>query len=258
MFAKKSLGQNFLMHKQTAERIAEAAGVSARNTVLEIGPGTGMLTKVLLSRAAHVIAIEKDDTLYIQLYDTFTKEIAEGRLTLLHADARTFDASTIASSYLLVANIPYNITGELVRKFLTAAHKPTSLTFLVQKEVAERIARSRKESILSLSVKAFGTPTYRFTVPRGAFKPAPNVDSAVLSITDIHEGFASLAEEERFFAALHAGFAHKRKLLARNLEAIATGEVIRKAFSAAGVPEKARAEDLPLGSWKKIASALSS
>lgn len=259
MRAKKSLGQNFLMHAQTAQRIVQAAGVGKGDTVLEIGPGTGMLTRTLLEAANHVIAIEKDDELIPTLSDTFSQEIAENRLTLIHGDALTFDTKSIAGPYRLVANIPYYITGEIIRTYLTAPHKPESVTLLVQKEVAERIARSKKESLLSLSVKAYGTPTYEFTVPRGAFKPAPSVDSAVLTVRDIRpDAFPSDEAESRFFAALRAGFAHKRKLLARNLEEIASKEHILSAFAAIPLPEKARAEDLTLHEWRIIAQMLSS
>jgi 16S rRNA (adenine1518-N6/adenine1519-N6)-dimethyltransferase len=244
MFAKKSLGQNFLMHAQTAERIVHAARLPEDATVLEIGPGTGMLTRVLLANASHVIAIEADDTLAPQLAETFTAEI-------------TFDPSTIVGEYHLVATIPYYITGEIIRSFLTATHKPRSMTLLVQKEVAERIARAKKESLLSLSVKAYGTPEYCFTVPRGAFRPAPSVDSAVLSIRDIRlDTFKNPEEEHWFFAIARAGFAHKRKRLAKNLELLASVEAIAQAFEAAGLSRDVRSEEVPLDSWRLLASAL--
>jgi 16S rRNA (adenine1518-N6/adenine1519-N6)-dimethyltransferase len=240
--AKKSLGQNFLMHARIAERIVMVSGVRKDDTVLEIGPGRGMLTQQLLLRSRKVIAVEADGELFKQLQETFAGELQNGKLELLHADIRTFDTTTIKGPYALVANIPYYITGEIIRMFLSAPHQPSSMTLLVQKEVAARIARSKKESILSLSVKAYGIPKYEFTVPRGAFKPAPGVDSAILSIRDIsRKNFASSQEEERFFNYLHAGFAHKRKFLASNL---AGG-----GLSAEGIAPKARAENLALEDW---------
>ncbi len=251
MFAKKSLGQNFLMHAQTGERIVAASGVGAGDTVLEVGPGTGMLTRALLKKGARVIAVEADHELVDTLTHTFAQEIGEGRLTLVSGDIRAFDTNTIAGEYSLVANIPYYLTGELLRQFLTSSHPPLSMTVLVQKEVAERIARQKgktpKESLLSLSVKAYGRPQYCFTVPRGAFIPAPNVDSAVLSIRDIsRHAFATPVEEQRFFELLHAGFAHKRKRLAKNLEAVAEPARIASTFAAHDLSPDARAEDLPL------------
>lgn len=260
MRPKKSLGQNFLMHARIAERIADAAELSPEDTVVEVGPGTGMLTRPLLTRAAKVVAIEADGELIGPLSETFSEELSAGKLVLIHADIRAFDPRTLGTSYKVAANIPYYITGEIIRKFLSASAKPSSMTLLVQKEVAERVARQKgkapKENLLSLSVKAYGTPAYAFTVPRGAFRPAPNVDSAVLTVTGIRDRFANAEEERRFFDLLHAGFAHKRKLLARNLESIAPSDRVQAAFSAAGIAEKARAEDLSLDAWRALARIL--
>ncbi len=245
MFAKKSLGQNFLMHARIAERIALTAGLTKETIVFEIGPGTGMLTRELLTLAKRVIALEADYELFERLQTDFAEEIAEGRLELLSGDIRTFDVDTLPKGYALVANIPYYLTGEIFRMFLEAENQPSAMTLLVQKEVAERIARSPKESILSLSVKAYGTPTLEFTVPRGAFNPAPKVDSAVLAIRGIsRKNFATKAEEEKFFTLLHAGFAHKRKFVRKNL--------LEAGLSGGNIPEKARAEDLPLSVWLSL------
>lgn len=244
--AKKSLGQNFLKHDQTAERIALAAPLTSESVVLEVGPGTGKLTRALLARAKKVIAVETDERMIPLLRETFPQELAHGQLELLHADIRSFPLETLPKGYQVVANIPYYLTGELVRQLLTAPNQPSALTLLVQKEVAERIARAKKESLLSLSVKAFGEPLYAFTVQRGAFSPAPKVDSAVLVIQRISRGrFASEAEEARFFALLHAGFGHKRKQLAKNLK--------DAGFSLHRLPEKIRAEDLSFEDWLSLA-----
>ncbi len=256
MKPKQSLGQNFLMHQRIADRIADAAKLDPGSNVLEIGPGTGMLTRSLLARAASVIAIEADSSLLPELEATFVEESTLGKLTLLSGDIRSFELTALPQPYSVVANIPYYITGEIIRKLLSASNKPESITLLVQKEVAARIARSKKESLLSLSVKVYGTPHYEFTVPRGAFRPAPNVDSAVLRISDIHAPFASVHEEERFFTLLHAGFAHKRKQLGKNLEVVASSEAISAAFEEVGIPEKARAEDIAIAEWRKLGELL--
>jgi 16S rRNA (adenine1518-N6/adenine1519-N6)-dimethyltransferase len=256
MQPKKSLGQNFLMHRRIAERIVMVAGAVESDTVLEIGPGTGMLTRALLEKAGKVIAVEADAELVLQLKETFNEEIKAGRLELIEGDVREFDPAAVGGRYLLIANIPYYITGEIIRKFLTTPNKPASLTLLVQKEVAVRIARSKKESLLSLSVKVFGTPKYEFTVPRGAFFPAPNVDSAVLSVTNIHSPFASTDEEEHFFQILHAGFAHKRKQLAGNLSELYPPEVVKNALEQTGLKLTIRAEDVPLQAWQKMVDFL--
>jgi len=260
--AKKSLGQNFLMHARIAERIADVARLTPDATVLEIGPGTGMLTRELLKKAAKVIAIEADQELFEKLQTDFASEISSGNLELIPGDIREWFASSynlLPTHYHLVSNIPYYLTGELFRLFLTAPHQPSSITFLVQKEVAERIARSKKESILSLSVKAYGTPKYEFTVKRGAFNPAPKVDSAVLTISDISRdrfsagggpasgGKNSKEMEEKFFALIHAGFAHKRKFVRKNL--------LEAGLLSGDIPEKARAEDLPLTTWSTLSKS---
>lgn len=258
MFAKKSLGQNFLMHRQTGERIVLAAKLPQDAVVLEIGPGTGMLTRELLKQADRVVAVEADGSLVEQLQETFSEEIASERLEVIHADIRTFDASVIGTAYHLVANIPYYITGEIIRQFLTEEHQPSSMTLLVQKEVAVRIARAKKESLLSLSVKVYGTPSYCFTVPRGAFMPAPNVDSAVLHIGDISRAsFATPQQEAKFFTCIRAGFAHKRKRLAKNLEEFWGREEVVQALVSCGIPKDSRAEDLPLSDWLLLAKELS-
>lgn len=243
---KKSLGQNFLMHARIAERIVLAAELPKDAVVLEVGPGRGMLTKILLAHAKKVIAVETDHELAATLREMFWNEISEGKLELHEGDMRAVALETFPRGYHVVANIPYYITGELIRQFLESKNQPSSMTLLVQKEVAERVARSQKESLLSLSIKAYGTPRYAFTVPRGAFVPAPNVDSAVLTIKGIsRENFASSEEEKRFFTLIHAGFAHKRKFLKNNLKEI--GE------EALALPDKIRAEDLSLSDWVALA-----
>lgn len=257
MFAKKSLGQNFLMHRQTAARIVGAARLPEGAQVLEIGPGTGMLTKVLLIEGARVIAVEADHALIPELKESFAPEIEKGQLTLTNADIRSFDTTSIEGTYHLVANIPYYITGEIIRQFLTAPNQPASMTLLVQKEVAVRIAREKKESLLSLSVKVYGEPSYCFTVPRGAFVPAPNVDSAVLRIGNISRAaFKDADTETRFFEVIRAGFAHKRKRLAKNLEEYWPKASVLGAFGAAGLGENARAEDLSLAIWLALTEHL--
>ncbi len=248
--AKKSLGQHFLMHARIAERIARAAELAPNATVFEIGPGTGVLTRELLKLAKRVVAVEADKELFEKLKIDFAAEIAEGKLELMYGDIRNYPINpAIAgnSGYQVVANIPYYLTGEIFRMFLTAEHQPSSMTLLVQKEVADRIiASTHKESIFSLSVKAYGTPKREFVVPRGAFNPAPKVDSAVIAIRDIsRRHFAARDSEKRFFELLHAGFAHKRKFVRKNLA--------EASLPQGDIPEKARAEDLRLEDWLALA-----
>lgn len=263
MYKKKSLGQHFLHAASHLRAVADAANSKERDVVVEIGPGDGALTQELLSRlstslkaSGRVIALEKDHRLISVLSERFAKEIASRQLSIVEGDALEFDpkAQKLKSGeYIVVGNIPYYITGALLRKFLTEKAQPRTVVFLIQKEVAERIARSKKESLLSLSIKAYGTAKYIKTVPRGAFVPAPNVDSAILQITNVsRKHFTNLAHEEKFFELLHAGFAQKRKLLRRNLEAV-LGEKTSEALERAGIPQNARAEDVALKQWLEVA-----
>ncbi len=258
---KKSLGQHFLHNAHYLEAMANAAGVTKGTVVLEIGPGNGALTAVLLEKDAKVIAIEKDHRLIPILQEKFTEEIGKGQLTIVEGDALEFDPSgyTLTTKhYTVVGNIPYYITGALIKKYLTSTPQPSTLVFLIQKEVAERItnhglaSKNPKESILSLSVKAYGEPRYVATVPAGAFTPPPKVDSAILLVSNIsRKHFADAKSEELFFALVKSGFAQKRKLLKRNLEAV-LGEKASEALTKAGVEDNARAEDVPLEKWLSL------
>lgn len=260
MRAKKSLGQNFLNSEKALNSIANAADVSAQDVVLEIGPGKGVLTERLILSAGKVVAVEKDDGLFELLKDRFAPEIEEGKLDLIHADILEFDPSTLSFykdlDFKIVANIPYNLTGAIIRKFLSASYQPQSMVILVQKEVAERIAKSEKESILSLSVKAYGKPKYVETVKAGSFVPAPQVDSAILAIEGISKGFFDGFSEDQFFQLLHAGFSSKRKKLSSNLANLLPKEEIAQTFHKLGLSDNTRAEDLDIKSWRKLAESL--
>ncbi len=256
--AKKSLGQHFLRSNSAIKAMVSAGKVTASDTVLEIGPGEGVLTHALLETGAKVIAVEFDQDLIPKLTERFGVAISSGQLELVEADIMKFDVKNYklsANSYKLVANIPYYITGAIFEKFLTEKNHPSCLVVLIQKEVATRIVtRDGKESILSLSVKAFGVPKIITKVPASAFRPAPKVDSAVLLVENIsNQHFSDSSKITHFFDVLHAGFAHKRKLVVRNLEKIAPIEVIASLFTELGISEKARAEDIPLEKWILIA-----
>jgi len=255
---KKSLGQNFLTSMKALADIISAAEVKRGDEILEIGPGRGALTIELLKAGARVTAIEKDRELIPVLTELFEKEVSSGQLTIIEADILEFDiASYVAeksSGYKLIANIPYYITGQIFRMFLEGdvsseqKTQPLSMTLLVQKEVAERvIARDGKESILSLSVKAYGVPKYVSTVKRGSFNPAPNVDSAILHISAISKDYftKNKISEAVFFTVLKAAFAHKRKIISSNLKE--KGFVLPESIN-----QKARAEDLALEDFIQI------
>lgn len=259
LLAKKSLGQHFLHSPSVLSKIIDAAHLQERETVLEIGPGTGILTEALLKRGVGLIAIEKDSRALEGLREKFKSEIGTGQLNLIEGDVLgiEFESSYIPTPYAIVANIPYYITGAILEQFLEHEPRPEKMILLVQKEVAERIvARDGKESILSISVKAFGRATVVDKVPRGAFSPPPNVDSAILAIEHISDRLflEKNLDIRHFFTIVRAGFAHKRKYLLRNLEITSSLDVLKKVFSEAGLDEKARAEDIPVEKWIEIAA----
>jgi len=255
MRPKKSLGQNFLTSQSVVDKIVETANLDSQDVVLEVGPGKGILTQALLEKAGKVIAVEKDDALIYLLKERFAEEIKNEKLILVRGDILKFDFEEYNlknDSYKIVANIPYYITGEFLRSVLSSSFQPSQMVLLVQKEVAERIARSKKESILSLSIKVYGEPKYIQIVKAGSFNPAPKVDSAILSIENLSKKFFDEVSEERFFEVIKTGFAHKRKLLLSNLSVLKEKEEIKKAFVKAKINEKARAEVLSLEQWLLI------
>ncbi len=258
--AKKSLGQNFLTSDVVPGWMADAANITNGDTVLEIGPGTGVLTQELLRRGAIIYAIETDQRAIHILEETFATEIRQGQLHIIEGDMRTFDLHTLrlhAGMYKVVANIPYYLSGFLLRTLLEHSQFPKTLVFLMQKELVERIARAKKESLLSLGVKAFGTPRYFKTVTRGHFRPQPRVDSAILQVTDIsHTLFPHQELRHHFFSILHLGFGQKRKQLQGNLSGHFSKSDIIEAFEKANLTIDIRAEDISLQQWVKLANEL--
>jgi 16S rRNA (adenine1518-N6/adenine1519-N6)-dimethyltransferase len=255
---KKSLGQHFLRSKGAIEKIVSSANLDKKDVVLEVGPGEGIMTEELLRSAKKVIAIEKDQRSVEMLKEKFEKEISKGKLVLHEKDILEAEIDNILSKekikkYKVVANIPYYISGALFRFFLENDPQPKEMTLLVQKEVAERImgvdgnGKNKAESILSISVKAYGQPIFRGVIKAGSFFPPPKVDSAIIRIEDISKRFfeENKINEKLFFEIVRAGFAHKRKLVSKNLK--------EKGFSyPKNLNGKSRAEELSLEDWAKI------
>lgn len=261
--AKKSLGQNFLKSKVALMKMIEAGEVNSNDVVLEVGPGKGALTEKLVAIAKKVIAVEKDDRLILFLKDKFATDIATGKLEIVHGDILDFKESE--GKYKIIANIPYYITGLFLRKFLEeTTNQPEKIVVMVQKEIAQRVVASpqagQKESLLSMSIKAYGTPKMVMKVDKENFSPAPNVDSAILLISNISKKFftENNISEQKFFEILHAGFAHKRKMLLGNLKEWSTCHVdhLREVFKKCQVSEKIRAEDLNLQNWAELVKNL--
>lgn len=249
MQAKKSLGQNFLRDKGLLEKIADFALIEKEDAVVEVGPGEGTLTELLLARAKKAIAVEKDEQLAELLKEKFKKAIADGRLEIIAGDILDYEPGV--TGYKLMGNIPYYLTGALFKKFLESDNQPKAMTFVVQKEVADRImARDGKESVLSISIRAYGEPKHGGIIKAGSFYPKPKVDSAIISVRNISKNNFSSISEQKFFEILKSGFSHKRKLLIKNLG------VHKEIFEECNIPEKARAEDLKMEDWICLAKKL--
>ena len=261
VFARKALGQNFLKSQKALNQIIEAAGDLKDKTVLEIGPGMGSLTERLAKTPAKkIILIEMDDRLIPVLQEKFAAEIKSKKTEIIHEDILNVDLNSLGfkkGGYSLIANIPYYITGAIIRNIIGGDVYPEKAVVLVQKEVAERIiARNKKESILSIAVKSIGSPKIIDKVPKGAFVPSPKVDSAILLIDKISkESFNGNPDtEKRFFDILHAGFAHKRKLLKSNLKEKGIFIDSEEALKVCDIKQDARSETLTLEQWKKLSS----
>ncbi len=250
----KALGQNFLHDHAIVRRIAESAGIGPDDTVLEIGPGLGILTEELAARARRVVAVELDDRLAAYL-----PTVLPSNVELVHADALEIDApALVGPDYLVVANLPYSVGNAIVRRMLEAVPPPRSLTIMVQREVGERIAASPPEmSLLAVGVQFYATPKILFRVGGGAFIPPPRVESVVLRI-ETHPPPLPLEEHDAFFRVVHAGFAQRRKQLGNILS---TGLFIERsaiadALSQAGIATTERAERLTIADWVRVYSAL--
>lgn len=244
LWAKKRFGQNFLIDRSVLETIVASADLSAEDTVVEIGPGPGVLTNELLHRTKKVFAIEIDRDIIPVLRET--THFNRDKLTIRNQHVLDFEIPN--GPYKLVANIPYHLTSPILRKFLPETeHRPQSITLLIQKEVAEKICHPQRHSVLSLIVAAFGDASIKAVVPAESFFPAPKVDSAVLHIDVLSEPRITVAPK-LFFHAVKTGFAQPRKKLKNNLpQAILTE---------CNIDENLRAENLTIADWEQIATVL--
>ncbi len=250
---KKSLGQNFLKSKGILNIIVNSANIKPNDIILEIGPGKGVLTeKILEKNPKKLIIVEKDDRLIDFLNEKFKKQVKNGQLEIINQDILDFDIN-LEEKYKIIANIPYYITGQIIRKFLSTNNQPQLMVLMVQKEVAERIiTKDKKESILSMSVKFYGKPEYIKTVKAKYFSPKPKVDSAILLINNISKDFFIDLNEERCFKILKIGFSHKRKFVLNNLKKYLPEIDWENIFEKEKINKKLRPENLSKNDWKKL------
>ena len=250
----KGLGQNFLSDDEVLSGIADAAGIPAGASVLEVGPGLGALTRHLSERAARVVAVELDK----DLVPLLRKELAScGNIEIVEGDILKFqpDAYFTDGEYYVAANIPYYITSAVIRHLLEGKARPKRLALTVQKEVAERIAAAPgKLSLLALSVRVYGSAEIAMIIPASAFYPEPNVDSAVVRIELYDEPLIPADEIENFFALAKAGFGQKRKTLRNALSSNLriSGAAAEAKLRAAGIDPSRRAETLTISEWKAL------
>ncbi|MBM3127289.1 MAG: ribosomal RNA small subunit methyltransferase A [Chloroflexi bacterium] len=263
MRPRKKWGQHFLTDARILAQIADAADVTRDDTILEIGPGLGHLTRVLAQRAQRVVAVEVDVDLVTKLRADFADapHVTILRGDVLDAEPIEWIAQNVGAGlprpYKIVANLPYYITSAILRHILEAAHKPRVIVVMVQREVAQRIvAQPPQMNLLAVSVQFFARPRLVRTIPAGAFYPRPQVDSAIVRL-DVFERTPFAIASDRFFEIARAGFGERRKQL-RNALAHGLGREpleIEARLARAQIAPTRRAETLTLDEWVRLTGA---
>jgi len=254
----KSFGQNFLVDRSVLENIVEAAAIEPDDELLEVGSGTGVLTRELAKQARRVVAVELErDMLSLLKHTTAAYPNVElvARNLLFLNPVEIF----AQAPYKLVANLPYYITAPTFRHFLESANPPRLIVVMVQAEVAQRIiAEPGSLSVLALSVQFYGQPRIIARVPARAFYPAPKVDSAILRVDVNPQAPLLPAEREKFFRIIHAGFSEKRKQLHNSLThgLHVKNETVRSWLATATIDASRRAETLSIEEWLRLASVI--
>ncbi|MDB5185579.1 MAG: putative Ribosomal small subunit methyltransferase [Candidatus Saccharibacteria bacterium] len=252
-YAKKSLGQHWLHDSAALSAMASAADVKEGDTVLEIGPGTGTLTTVLLQRGARVIAVELDQDRIPELRRDFKDAAFE-----VHEESiLEFDLTQLPPDYKLVANIPYYLTSHLIRILSESKNRPTVATLLVQKEVAERVsATPGSMSLLSVSAQYYWEVSMDMVVPARLFTPPPKVDSQVLVMKRRDTPLFDV-DEKLFFQIVKAGYSNRRKKVSNSLAGglRITKPAATELLVTAGLSPDVRAQELSLEDWHQLYQA---
>jgi 16S rRNA (adenine1518-N6/adenine1519-N6)-dimethyltransferase len=260
---KRHFGQNFLTDGSLVERIATEAVPDQSAGVVEIGAGLGALTEALLTRGARVVTIERDRDLIPILRELFATPLLERRLTLLEADAKTVDYAEyfreLPAPRVLAGNLPYQLTGPLLRRAVELAPSLDRAVFLVQAEVADRLAaRAGTADYGALSVFAQAAFSVRraFLVRKGAFYPQPNVDSAVVTLTPLRPRLVE--ETESFVRLVHDAFSQRRKQLKNSWSNILCDpQALAAAAERAGIDLSRRGEELTVAEFARMVEELS-
>lgn len=248
---KKSLGQHWLKDSKILEEIVKEAEITAGDTVLEIGPGQGTLTEILVKKAKKVIAVEFDNVLAAQL----PQRLQAKNLEVINQNILEFDLTSLEPGYKVVANIPYYITGHLLRQLTETANRPAAAVLLVQKEVAERInAAPGDMNLVSVSLQIYYQISLGIIVTADKFTPPPKVDSQVVILKSQPDPLFIHVDMPKFFQIVKAGFAGKRKKLRGSLAAglQITKEQADLLLAGAGVDGNLRAQNLTLQDWHKL------
>ena len=256
---KKALGQHFLTDGAILARIVAAADLAPDSIVIEVGPGTGSLTGKLCDAAATVIAVEVDPTLCQiltdQLQDRENVVLIEADV-LARAPAELLAAVAVESDYVVVGNLPFNIAAAVLRHFLEAERPPSRLVVMLQREVAASVtAAPGRLGLLGVSVQIYAAAQHLFDVAPDAFYPAPKVTSSVIRLDTRPEPLVPIAERDRFFAAVRAGFSAPRKQL-RNSLAVGLHQppaAALAAIEAAGLDPACRPQELSINDWRRLA-----
>lgn len=250
----KALGQNFLVDEDILDQIITISKLDNSHSVLEIGSGLGNLTRYLCQVAKKVVAVELDGRFMPVLKEVLSPF---NNFSLVQGDILKVNPSDLQleKDYLVIANIPYNITSALIRHLLEARPSPRKLFLTVQKEIAERICSPNKLSLLAISVLVYGKPAIRMEIPARAFLPAPKVDSALVEIDVFSKPEISEDLLEIFFRMVRAGFSQKRKTLRNSLSAgLSMNKVdAEKLLANSGIKSDRRAETLSIAEWKGLA-----
>jgi 16S rRNA (adenine1518-N6/adenine1519-N6)-dimethyltransferase len=260
---RKSLGQHFLVNRGVLKRIVSAANLSDSDTVIEVGPGLGVLTRELLANAGRVIAVEKDEALATALRDELG---SEPRLEIVTGDFLTMGAAAllrdynIPQGYKVVANLPYNVATAILRQFFEAPVKPQLLVVLLQREVAKSLAATPGDmGLLAVATQLYAVPELLGVVRPGSFFPPPKVDSSIVRLT-VRERPSVVSGDEAgtYLDVVRAGFSAPRKQLANSLghgmglPRTETLEVLKEA----DISPKRRAETLSLEEWARVYRAV--
>lgn len=249
----KALGQHWLKDKNVLEVIANEAEITKTDTVLEIGPGLGTLTSVLLQKADTVVAVEFDQALARKLPGQFPGK----NLEIITTDILSFDLSVLPAGYKVVANVPYYITSKIIQLLMTAQRQPSVSVLLVQKEVAERVAATPGDmSILAVSAQLFAEVSLGEVVGRELFTPPPKVDSQVVILKTRKKPLVDQEKQQLFFQIVKAGFSEKRKKLRSSLAGGLRRDKkdIEQWLESVGISQDVRAQDLSIEQWKKLTS----